>query len=113
MKNTILRILIGTICFSLISGLVVSIMGLVLGWKTATQFSNGFFWAGLIMISIGFVSFQGYGQRTINWPPVRLDPAGGAKLWAADAFRGKMLMAVFGISGLLQLGLSILVSRLF
>lgn len=113
MKNTILRILIGTIFFSLISGLVVSIIGLVLGWKTATQFSDGFFWAGVIMISIGFISFQGYSQHNINWPPVRLDPAGRAKLWAADAFHGKVLMAIFGISGLLLFGLCILVSRLF
>ena len=113
MKNTIPRILIGTIVSSLICGSVVSIIGLVLGWKTATQFSDGLFWVGALMIAFGFISFQGYGQRTINWPPVSLDPAGGAKLWAADAFRGKMLMAIFGISGLLLLGLSILVSRLF
>jgi hypothetical protein len=111
-KNTIPRILIGTILFSLISGIVVSIIGLMLGWKTSTQFSNGFFWAGLIMISIGFISFQGYSQRTTGWLPVRLDPADRAKLWAADTFRGKNLMAVFGISGLLLFGLSILVSRL-
>lgn len=113
MKNTILRILIGTTLFSLISGIVVSNIGLVLGWKTATQFSDGLFWAGLVMISIGFVSFQGYGQHNMNWPPAHLNPTDRAQLWAADAFRGKMLMAVFGISGLLQLGLSILASRLF
>jgi hypothetical protein len=113
MKNTILRILVGAIPFSLISGIVVSIIGLKLGWKAATQFSDGFFWAGAIMILIGFVSFQGYNQRTTVWPPVPLDPPDRAKLWAADAFHGKSLMAVFGISGLLLFGLSILVSRLF
>ena len=112
MKNTILRILIGTILFSLISGIVVSIIGLMLGWKT-TQFSDGFFWAGVIMISIGFISFQGYSQRTIGGPPVYWDPADRAKLWAADTFHGKILIAVFGISGLLLFGLSFLVLRLF
>ena len=59
MKNTILRILISAILFSLISGIVVSIIGLLLGWKTSTQFSDGFFWAGAIMILIGFFSFLG------------------------------------------------------
>lgn len=113
MKNTILRILVGTVFFSLVSGIVVAIIGLVLGWQTSTQFSNGFFWAGVIMISIGFISFQGYSQHNINWPPVNVNSADRAKLWAADAFRGKMLMAVLGISGLMLFGLSILVSRLF
>jgi hypothetical protein len=113
MKNTILRILIGVIFFSLISGIVVSIIGLMHGWKTSTQFSDGFFWAGVIMISLGFISLLGYSQRTIDWPPVHSDTADRAKLWAADTFRGKILMVVFGISGLLLFGLSILVLTLF
>ena len=112
MKNTILRILIGAILFSLISGIVVSIIGLMLGWKTS-QFSDGFFWAGVIMIAIGFISFQGFSQRTIDWPPVHLDPADRAKLWTADAFHGRTLMAVFGTSGLLLFGVSILILTLF
>jgi hypothetical protein len=113
MKNTILRILIAAILFSLVSGIVVSIIGLMHGWKTSTQFSDGFFWAGVVMILIGFVSLQGYSQRTTNWPPVYLDPADRGKLWAADTFRGKSLAAVFGISGLLLFGLSFLALRPF
>jgi hypothetical protein len=113
MRNMILRILIGTIFFSLISSIVVLIISSMFQWKTSTQFSDGFFWAGVLLISIGFISLQGYSQRTIDWPPVHLDPADRAKLWAPDAFRGKILMAVFGISGLLLFGLSALVLRLF
>jgi len=113
MKNTILRILISAILFSLISGIVVSIIGLMLGWKTSTQFSDGFLGAGVIMILIGLVQFQGYSQRAINGTPVHLDPAERSNLWAADTFHGKNLMALFGISGLLLFGLSFLVPRLF
>jgi hypothetical protein len=112
MKNAILRILIGIILVSLISGIVVSIIGSMHGWKT-TQFSDGFFWAGAIMISLGFVSLLGYSQRAVDWPSVRSDPAERAKLWSADIFHGRILMAIFGISGLLLFGLSILVLRLF
>ncbi len=112
MKNTILRILIGAILFSLISGIVVLIIGFMHGWRTS-QFSDGFFCAGVIMILVGFTSLQGYGQRTMDWPPVHLGPADRARLWAADTFHGKILMAVFGISGLLLFGLSFLVLRLF
>jgi hypothetical protein len=113
MKNTIVRILIGAILFSLISGIVVTMIGLMLGWKTSAQFSDGFFWAGAIMIFIGLVSYQGYSKPTIDGPPVYVDPAERSNLWAADTFRGKNLMAFFGISGLLLFGLSFLVGRLF
>jgi hypothetical protein len=112
MKNTVLRILIGAILFSLVSGAVVLIIGLRMGWKASTQFSDGFFWAGVLMLAIGFISARGYSQRTAAWPPDYSDPADRAKLWAADAFRGKILMAVCGLSGLLLFGLSILFSRL-
>jgi hypothetical protein len=113
MKNTVLCILIRTILFSFIPVIVVVIIGLMSGWKTSTQFSNGFSWAGFIMILIGFISFQGYQQRTKDWPPTHLNPAERANLWEADTLRGKNLMAVFGISGLLLFGLSSLISRLF
>ena len=113
MKNPILRILISAILFSLLAGLVVAIIGFLLGWKSSTQFSDGFFVAGVLLIAIGLFSFQGYGQRSMDGPPVYLDPADRSKLWAADTFRGKNLMAFFGISGLLLFGLAFLVGRLF
>ncbi len=113
MKNPILRILISVILVSLIAGSVVSIIGLMAGWKTSTQFSDGFFWAGVILIAIGFISFQGYRQRGSDWPPIPLAPAERANLWVADTFRGKNLMIFFGTSGLLQFGLSFLVLKLF
>ncbi len=113
MKNTILRILIGAILLSLISGIVVAIIGSMLGWKTSIQFSDGFFWAGVILIAIGVISYQGYSRRTSEGPAVSLDPADRANLWAADTFRGKNLLAFFGISGLLLFGGAFLVGRLF
>jgi hypothetical protein len=123
MKNPILRILISAILFSLMSAVVVVIIGLTLGWKTPTQFSDGFFWAGAIMIAIGLISLLGYSERTISTPsvtpsvtpPAYLDPAERSKLRAADTFRGKRLLAFLGISGLLLFGLSylaILIGRL-
>jgi len=113
MKNTVLRILIGASLFALIAGIVVLIIGLAFGWNTSIQFSNGFFWAGAILIIVGVVSFQGYNQHTVDGPPVHLDPADRSNLLAADTFRGKSLMAVFGISGLLLFGLSFLIGKLF
>lgn len=113
MRNPILRVVMSTIFLAFSAGVVVSIIGLTLGWKTSTQFSNGFFWGGAIMIVFGFVSFQGYRQHVTNWPPVQLDPDERSKLWTADTFRGQNLMITCGISGLLLIGLSLLVLRLF
>lgn len=113
MRNTLLRIVIRSLLFSLAAGIIVSVIGLVIGWTTPTQFSDGFFWAGAIIICIGFISFQGYSQREANWPSIHLDPDERATLWGADIFRGKNLMIACGISGLLLVGLSSLVTRLF
>jgi hypothetical protein len=112
MKNTILRILISAILFSFISGIVVSIIGFVLGWKTSAQFSDGFFWAGAICISIGFVNLMGmFSQRTVSGPQysqssVHLDMAERYKIWEADILHGYNLLAFLGTSGLLLFGLS-------
>ena len=122
MKNASLRILISAILFSLICGIVVLIAGLVLGWKTSTQFSDGFFWAGAIMISLGLLSVLGaISERTVSGlqnsqSSVSLNIEERYKLWAADISRGYNLLAFLGISGLLLLGmagLAILVGRLF
>jgi hypothetical protein len=122
MKNPILRLLIGAIFFSLISGIAVAIIGLILGWKTSTQFSDGFFWAGAIVISIGFVNLLGmFSQRTVaglqySQSTVPLDATERYKIWQADILHGYNLLAFLGISGLLLFGLSgltLLVGRLF
>jgi hypothetical protein len=122
MKNTILRILISAIIFSLLAGIVVAITGFMLGWKTSTQFSDGFFWAGAIVIAIGFVNLLGmFSQRTVSGlqysqSAVHLDAGERFKIWEADILRGYNILGFLGISGLLLFGLSglaILVGRLF
>jgi len=121
MKNRILRILISAILLSLISGIVVSIIGLMLGWKTITQFSDGFTWAGAIFILLGGVNLIGMiYQRTTSGleysqSAVHLDAAERFKIWQADILHGYNLMAFLGITGLLLwglAGLAILVGRL-
>jgi hypothetical protein len=122
MKKMILRILISAILFSLISGIVVTILGLVLRWKTSTQFSDGFFWAGAILISIGLLFVVGsQNERTVsglqyNWSAVKMDLAERFKLWETDLSSGYSKLAFFGISGLLLFGqsaLALLFGRLF
>jgi hypothetical protein len=121
MKNTIMRILISAILFSLIAGMVVSITGFMLHWKTSTQFSDGFFWAGAILMSLGFLSaLGGYNQPTsglqTSQSVIDLDMAERSRRWVADISRGHNILAFLGISGLLlfgMAGLAILVGNLF
>jgi hypothetical protein len=122
MKNTTLRILISGIIFSLISGIVVTIVGLILGWKTATQFSDAFFYTGAIMISIGLVTILGgfheravpgaYFGQTVH----QMTMADRARRWSQEIFRGYNTLAFLGISGLVLFGqaaLAIVVGRMF
>jgi hypothetical protein len=121
MKNTVRHILIGATLFSLISGIVISIAGLLLKWKTSTQFSDGFFWIGAIMLCLGFLSYYGrMNQGGIPGPKgeatVHSDITERNKLWASDLTRGNNIVAFLGISGVLLIGMSglaILVGRLF
>jgi hypothetical protein len=118
MKNKILRILISAILFSLISGILVVITGILLGWKTSIQFSDGFFWAGAILISIGFLSvLGGINERAMSGPyysqsALHLTMAERSKLWTEDILQGYNILGFLGTSGVLLFGIAFLVGRL-
>jgi hypothetical protein len=111
MKNTILRILINSSLLSVIASFVVTITGFMLGWKTLTQFSDGFFWAGAILISLGVLNIRGAQSQlpsglATSQSATRLDSEERFKLWTTDTFHGYKLMAFLGVSGLLLFGLA-------
>jgi hypothetical protein len=113
MKNTILRLLISAILLALLAGIVVTIVGVLRGWKTSTQFSDGFFYAGAILISLGVLNILGgrnqpaSGLQT-SQSAVPLDNEARFKLWRAETLHGYNLLAFLGTSGLLLFGLSYL-----
>jgi hypothetical protein len=120
MKNTISRFLIGAILLALVSGIVVVIIGFTRGWNTYAQFSDGFFYAGAIMISIGALSVIGGNQRSASEPYTHsssvehLNMGERSRLWAKDMLRDYNVMALLGLSGLLEFvlsGLTILIGR--
>lgn len=112
MKHPILRILVSASLFSLISSIVVVILGFLRGWTTPTQFSDGFFWAGILILSIGFVNLLGMlSQRTVSGlqysqSAVHLDMAERFNIWESDILHGYKLLAFLGTSGLLLFGMS-------
>jgi hypothetical protein len=114
------RFLIRVILFSLLSGVVVLIIGFVRGWNTAAQFSDGFFYAGALMMCIGALSVIGGNQRPASEPYTHsgehLSAAERSSLWAKDLLRNYNVVSFLGLSGLLQFGLSglaLLIGRLF
>lgn len=120
MKEKYLRVLTSAVLFSLISGIVVTIIGLILGWKTYTQFSDGFFYGGTIMFVVGFLNVMATQNQMPNaaqqpGPLVHMDRDERFKIWAADISRGYNFMLFLAISGLLMFvmaGIAILLGRL-
>jgi hypothetical protein len=111
MKNTILRILISASLLSFISSIVVAVIGLLLEWKSFNQYSDGFFWAGAILISSGLLSILGMHNQPImpySQSGLYLSKAEKAKQWAADISQGYNVLVFLGTSGLLLFGLSVL-----
>jgi hypothetical protein len=111
MKNPIVRILVSAVLLALISAIVVTITGLMLGWKTSTQFSDGFFWAGAVMISLGVLNILGGRNQPVSGlktsqSVIHSDRDEQFKRWMASTLHGYNLLAFLGTSGLLLFGLS-------
>jgi len=87
-------------------------------WETSTQYSDGFFMAGLVLVAIGCVNIIGAHYA---------DPDEGKqydgevdagtfdrfKQITRDISKGYNFLVVFGSAGVLTIGISLLVSQLF
>jgi len=106
----------------IISGIISVILllaGLILAWKTAVQFSNGFFWAGAILIIFGALSiFGGYSMRS-NFGVVYSQSAGDAnilertKQWITDTEQSYSIYVLLLICGAILMLLSVLIDVIF
>lgn len=114
MIKKILRILVIAIILSIISGIVVMVIGLIVKWNSPTQFSNALFVAGVIEITIGLLFIMGaQNERTVSGlhtsqPGVYLSTTDRFKLWESELTRGYNILALLGTSGLLLFGQSAL-----
>ena len=114
MKNPIVLVVVSAVALAVVSGIVVAVIGLWLGWKTPVQFSDGFFWAGAIELGIAGVNLMGmFSQRTVaglqySQSSVHLDASERFRIWQADITHGYNLLGFFAISGFLLFGMSAL-----
>jgi hypothetical protein len=115
MKRSFLRLLCSTLLLSLLVAMLVSALGWLLGWKTTTQFSNGLFLPGGILIVLGILSVMGgYGMRSdfkviYSQSAGDMSTAGRAKRWAADMTQGYSAFIFLLVTGGFLVGLAALV----
>ena len=122
MKNPIVRYMLRASLVVLAAGIIVTIFGLVLHWKSARQFSDGFFWGGAILVSIGLINALGMMNQPTDsrmknsQSSVYVDPSERHKLLESEMLRGTQLMILVGISAVLMFVISALalqVGKLF
>jgi hypothetical protein len=115
----VLRLLAITFALACIIGIVTASIGLLLHWNTTTQFSNGFFVTGAILVVLGILSVMGgYGMRS-NFGVVYSQSAGDmntlerSKRWVADMAQGYNAFIFLLLTGVYLIGLAILVPTIF
>jgi hypothetical protein len=120
MKQSVVRLLVTTLLLALLVGMLVSTLGwLLLRWKFATQFSNGFFLVGGILIVLGILGvLGGYGMRSdfrvlYSQSAGAMSTAERAKRWAADMTQGYSAFVFLLLTGAFLVGLSVLVGVVF
>ena len=118
-KGSIFFRLLGTI-----SGLTFPISLIVVGigwfthWKTAVQFSNGFFAAGLIVAVFGILSVAGGFQQRANFPLTYAETASQASLsertqrMMTDINQRYGMLIVMSASGVLLIAISVAIHQL-
>ena len=106
MKNQVVRFISIILIITLVSAIIVLIIGLILKWQTNVQFSNGYFYGGGVLIIVGLINAMG--ARTDNRVPSLPDSRitteerqSSYHLVREDIAKGNNRMAMLGISGLL------------
>lgn len=114
-----MRLFVTALLISFVTGLIVLVIGLLLKWQTSTQFSNGLFWAGILVIVFGILSVMGgYGMRS-DFKVLYSQSAGNMNLgdrsrrWVADVTQGYNTLIFSVISGGILIGLAILIGGIF
>jgi len=114
MKNSITRILISAVVFSILTTIIIVIIGVIRKWSTPEEFSNGFFWAGAIVLMAGAVNslsnlYQPTGSAQYMQSVGVVDRKENMRIWQEDVLHGYHLLAFLGIAGVLLLGYAVLI----
>jgi heme A synthase len=98
--------------------LVILLFGYFQGWKEPVQFSNTFFWAGVLLIIFDVLSVTGGFVQRADLRITYAETAGQANIternqrWAADITKHSSSMIFPLITGLLLIGIAVAISQL-
>ncbi len=115
MKSPIIRVMVFSLLLTVAVCLVIGLVGLIFRWDNSVDFSNGLFWAGAMLITLGVLSvLGGFGIRSrfdVQYAQSAGDMSLGerTKRWVADMTQGYNMLVLFLISGALTIGISVLV----
>jgi hypothetical protein len=117
--KTFLRALQAGGVLAIVISLLVAFFGLIAGWRTATEYSNGMFAMGSAVIIFGLLAvwggFTSRGSFQMVYPQSVSDMSlpERARLWMLDTLRGYQIVGVMTVCGALMIGLSVLIYELF
>ena len=115
----ILRLVGFILGLTMLVSLIVIVIGMVSGWDRSTQFSNGFFIAGAIVIVLGTFSVTGGLQQRANFPLAYAETASDASIsertqrMMTDINQRYGTMTLFIGAGVLLIVISIAIGNLF
>jgi len=119
MKKSFLRMVGLTLLLALAIGAIVGCIGWLAGWKTGTQFSNGLFLPGALVIVAGLFSVMGgWGMRS-DFRVVYSQSAGDmsvgerTKRWMADINQGYGAFVSLLLTGGFLVALAVLVGMIY
>ncbi|MCB9134397.1 MAG: hypothetical protein H6636_03155 [Anaerolineales bacterium] len=102
--------------FSVLYGVGVLLFGFYQGWETSRQFSDGFFWAAIMLLGVGYVTLMGrmyqptFHGSDDNEFVGQIDREERFKRWMEDYFHNHQAVIFVGACGALVMGMSVLVS---
>ncbi|MEW6239395.1 MAG: hypothetical protein AB1564_01120 [Chloroflexota bacterium] len=103
---------------ALILSVLLGGIGWLLGWRTSTQFSNGFFIGGGVLIVLGVFSVMGgFSQRadfkmTYSRTASPANIGERARQMIADVNQGYNALIFLTLTGVLLIGIAVLISNL-
>jgi putative Mn2+ efflux pump MntP len=117
--NNILRLLGKTFIAACVISVITLIIGWTLKWNSNTQYSNGFFIAGTLLIVLGLLSVIGGFSLRADRFVVYSQSAGDmntferSKRWITDMVQSYNAFSILLLTGLYLIAFAILIPNIF
>ena len=117
--NKIFKLFLITFAIACAISMLVAMTGWLAKWNSPSQFSNGFFWVGAIIVTLGTLSVMGGYTMRSDFGVIYSQSAGDmntlerSQRWIADTLQGYNTFTLLLLVGLYLIGFSILIPNIF